>query len=168
VGSGFDVLVVPVRATAERFRGGIDAFATDRSDKPSNYTGVGVACSNGCARQQATERVLRGMTFTYRVRIRNTGNGVDHIRVRLYQTGSKSSIRRIQVLRNGNQDITARVTDGSYVAKDVRPGAEIYLWVRVTVKTTAVPGRVNYIAISGQSTRMPRVKDVARLRTTVR
>ena len=83
-------------------------------------------------------------------------------------TGSKASIRRIQVLRNGNQDITARVTDGSYVAKDVNPGAEVYLWVRVTVKTSAVPGRVNYIAISGQSTRMPRIKDVARLRTTVR
>jgi hypothetical protein len=167
-GSGFDEIVVPVRATAEPFRGGIDVFATDRTDKPSNYTGVGVACANACARQEAFERVLRGMTFTYRVRIRNTGNGVDDIRIRLTQTGSKASIRRIQVLRNGNQDITARVTDGSYVAKDVNPGAEVYLWVRVTVKTNAVPGRVNYIAISGQSTRMPRVKDVARLRTTVR
>jgi hypothetical protein len=167
-GTGFDEIPVPVRATAEPFRGGIDVFVTDRRDKPSNYAGIGVACGDSCARQEAAERVLRGMTFTYRVRIRNTANGVDDIRIRLTQTGSKSSIRRIQVLRNGNQDITARVTDGSYVAKDVNPRAEIYLWVRVTVKTTAVPGSINYIAISGQSTRTPRIIDVARLRTTVR
>jgi hypothetical protein len=168
VGAGFDEIVVPVRATAEPFRGGIDVIVTDRTDKPSNYAGVGVACTSSCAKQEAAKRVLRGMTFTYRVRIRNTGNGVDDIRIRLTQTGSKSSIRRIQVLRNGNQDITARVTDGSYVARDVNPRAEVYLWVRVTVRTTAVPGSINYIAISGQSSRMTRVVDVARLRTTVR
>ncbi len=168
VGTGFDEIQVPVTATAEPFKAKIDAFVTDGTDKPSNYVGKGVYCANSCARQQVTEVVRRGNTVTYRVRIRNNGNGVDTIRVRLYQTGSKASIQRIQVLRNGNQDVTSRVSNGSYVARDVNPGAEIYFWVRVTVKTAAVPGRVNYVIISGQSSRTPSVKDVVRMRTTVR
>ncbi len=102
------------------------------------------------------------------MRIRNSGNGVDDLRVRLTQTGSKASIQRIQVLRNGNQDVTSRVSNGSYVARDVNPDAEIYFWVRVTVRRAAVVGRVNYVILSGQSTRTPTVKDNVRARTTVR
>ncbi|MFN8519706.1 MAG: choice-of-anchor D domain-containing protein [Chloroflexota bacterium] len=168
IGSGFDEIQVPVTATAEPFKAKVDAFVTDKTDRPSNYVGVGVYCKASCPQQQAVETVTRGRTFTYRVRIRNNGNGVDDIRVRLYQTGSKASIQRIQVLRNGNQDVTSRVTNGSYVARDMNPGAEIYFWVRVTVRTNAVPGRVNYVQLSGQSTRTPSVQDVVRARTTVR
>jgi hypothetical protein len=167
-GTGFDEIEVPVTANAEAFKAKVDAFVTDKTDKPSNYVGVGVYCKSSCSQQQAAESVSRGRTFTYRVRIRNNGNGVDNIRVRLYQTGSKASIKRIKVLRNGNQDVTSKVTNGSYVAKDMNPGAEIYFWVRITVQPSAVRGRVNYVQISGQSTRTTTVKDVVRAKTTVR
>jgi hypothetical protein len=167
-GTGFDEIIVPVTATAEAFKAKIDAFVTNKTDKSWNYHGKWVYCGTACARQQAAQLGRRGKTITYRVRVRNDGNGVDDIRVRLYQTASKASIQRIQVLRNGNQDVTARVSNGSYVARDVDPGAEIYFWVRVTVKAEATPGRVNYVIISGQSTRTPRVKDYVRMRTTVR
>ncbi|MEZ4597320.1 MAG: choice-of-anchor D domain-containing protein [Chloroflexota bacterium] len=168
VGTGFDAIEVPVTATAAAFKAKVDAFVTDKTDRPANYVGVGVYCRSSCPEQQAVESVARGRTFTYRVRIRNNGNGVDAIRVRLYQTGSKASIQRIRVLRNGNQDVTSRVTNGSYVARDMNPGAEIYFWVKVTVRTSAVRGRVNYVQISGQSTRTSSVKDVVRAKTKVR
>ncbi|MFN8519705.1 MAG: choice-of-anchor D domain-containing protein [Chloroflexota bacterium] len=164
----FDEILVPLTATAEPFQAKVDAFVTAKSDKPSKYVGIGVFCRSSCWQQQAERTVGRGATFTYRVRVRNSGNGVDDIRVRLYQTNSKSSIRKVEVLRNGNQDVTSRVTNGSYVARDVNPGAEIYFWVRVSVAAHAPSDRVNTILISGQSTRTPKVKDVVRTKTTVR
>jgi hypothetical protein len=167
-GTGFDEIVVPVTATAEPFRARIDAFITSKADKPGKYVGIGAFCLVACPSQQVDRAAIRGATVTYRVRIRNSGNGVDDIRVRLTQTKSKSSIRRIQVLRNGNQDVTSRVTDGSYVARDVVPGGEIYFWVRVTVAVHAPSDRINTTILSGQSTRAPKVKDVVRARTTVR
>src|SRR4029079_14154777 len=102
---------------AEPFRAKVDGFVTDRTDRPSNYVGVGIYCRSSCGQQQVSESCFGGRTFTYRVRIRNNGNGVDDIRVRLYQTGSKASIRRIQVLRNGNHDVTSRATNGNSVPR---------------------------------------------------
>jgi hypothetical protein len=168
LGAGFEEIVVPVTATAEPFKARVDAFITAKSDKPSKYVGIGAFCNSSCWQQQAERTVGRGATFTYRVRVRNGGNGVDDLRIRLYQTRSKSSIRRIQVLRNGNQDVTSRVSDGSYLARDVNPGAEIYFWVRVTVATHAPSAVSNTVIISGQSTRTPKVKDFVRARTTIR
>jgi hypothetical protein len=167
-GTDFDEILVPLTATAEPFKAKVDAFVTSKADKPAKYVGIGVFCKSACSNQQATRTVGRGATFTYRVRIRNGANGVDDIRVRLYQTNSKSSIRKIRVLRNGNQDVTPKVMDGSYVAKDMNPGAEIYFWVRVTVAAHAPSDRVNTVVISGQSTRTPKAKDFVRARTTVR
>jgi len=167
-GTDFDPIPVPLTANAEPFRARVDAFVTAKADKPAKYVGIGIVCRSSCWQQQAERTVGRGATFTYRVRIRNAGNGPDDIRVRLGQTNSKSSIRRIQVLRNGNQDVTNRVSNGNYVARDVNPGAEIYFWVRVTVADHAPSNRINTIVISGQSTRTPKVKDVVRARTTVR
>jgi len=167
-GTGFSEILVPVTATGEPFKARVDAFITHKSDKPWHYIGRGVYCKASCPQQQVTETARHGTTVLYRVRIRNNGNGVDDIRVRLYQTASKSSVERIQVLRNGNQDVTSKVANGSYVANDVNPGAEIYFWVRVTLKSSAVPGRVNVVILSGQSSRTPRVKDYVRALTTVR
>ena len=85
-GTGFDEIVVPVMATAEAFRARVDAFVTNSTDKSRNYHGKGIYCGSACARQQVALFGRRGKTITYRVRIRNDGNGVDDLRVRLYQT----------------------------------------------------------------------------------
>jgi hypothetical protein len=133
-----------------------------------DYVGQGIFCSSVCSQQSVSRSVSRGQTFTYRVKIKNVANGVDSIKARLNQGGSKAIVKSIKVLLNGNTDVTSEFVNGGYTIRNLHPGSYAYFWVQIKLVPNAHVGNTNAIVITGQSVRQSAVKDVAQAETTAR
>ena len=166
-GTGFSHLQVPVTATAAPFVAKVDAYISPNQDTNADYVGRNVYCSSACNQQAVTKVTQKNKTTTYRVRVRNNGNGVDSIRVRFSQSGSKTIVKKVKILSNGNQDVTSAVTAGGYVVSDLNPGASAYFWVQVTLTSNATSGKINSAVLWGQSVRTTTVKDYVQGKTKV-
>ncbi|MBX3031574.1 MAG: choice-of-anchor D domain-containing protein, partial [Chloroflexi bacterium] len=164
-GTGFPNTPLQLAAQSSPRIDKIDGRISSNGDVSANYVGAGVFCATPCDAQTVSKDVQKGKTFNYRVRIQNAGNGKDGIRVQLTQSGSKAIVQSIKVLRNGNQDVTTQVTNGTYVVNNVNPGSNIYFWVQIKLKANAPVGKVNQIIVTGTSTSTTSIKDVLRAKT---
>ena len=166
-GSGFAPVSVPVHGQSVPFTAKVDASISKTTDTPSEYVGVGLFCSAVCTQQTVYKNTQGGHWAVYRLRVKNVGNGRDSFKLRLTQGGSKSIVQDIKVLRNGNQDVTAQVTNAGYVIRDVNPGSDAYFWVKVKIKSGATLGKSNGMILTAQSQRQTAVKDTNQARTKV-
>ncbi len=165
-GSGFPTVSVDLSGQGVPFAAKVDAYISKKTNAASDYVGQGVFCAAICSQQSVSQNVKQGKNFTYRVKIKNVGNGIDSIKARLTQGGSKAIIKSIKVLLNGNTDVTSKFVNGGYTIKSVHPGAYAYFWVTVTLTPNAHIGNTNAIVVTGQSIRQSAVKDVVQGKST--
>ena len=145
----------------------VDAYIT-KATSNTDYVGQGIFCTAICDAQSVSRSVSQGATFTYRVKIKNVANGIDSIKARLNQGGSKAIVKSIKVLLNGNVDVTSQFVNGGYTIKNLHPGSYAYFWVQIKLVSNAHIGNTNSIVITGQSVRQSPVKDVVQALTTAK
>ncbi len=125
----------------------------------------------------------KGTTVTYRVKVKNVGDGQDDIAVQLDLSGSTAIVDKVKVLRvsyhadkahparakrTSKLGVTSKVTHDGYTIQDLDPGSYAYFLVQVTLDRHAHSGRTSDIVITTQSLHDPSVTDVVRGRVTVR
>ena len=167
-GTGFSPTSLDVTGTGVPFAAKVDAYISKKTNANGDYVGKGIFCSKVCSQQSVSTSGHQGKTITFRVKVKNAGNGVDNIKVRLTQGGSKAIVKSITVLLNGNTDVTSKVVNAGYTLRNLHPGSYGYFWVQVTLKSNAHIGNTNAVVISGQSIRQSAVKDVVQGKTTAK
>ena len=164
-GTGFSPVTADVHGQSVPFAAKVDMIITKTKTTPYSYIGAGLFCTAACDNQTVFQNVKKGTSFTYRIRVKNVGNGRDSIKLRLSQAGSKAIVESIKVLRDGNVDVTSKVLNAGYVIKDLNPGADAYFWIKVKLKSNATVGNSNGVVLNGQSQRQTNVKDVNQARS---
>jgi photosystem II stability/assembly factor-like uncharacterized protein len=110
-----------------------------------------------------TARAHRGRTRTFLARFENAGSAVDGIRLHGCRSSRGFSVRYFA----GRTEITARVAKGSYVLRDLRPGARRTVAMRVKAVRHARIGAVKSCRLTGSSTAAPVRTDAVRGEVTV-
>ncbi len=165
-GSGFSPVTAAVTGKGVPFVAKVDGYITKEPEN-SGYVGQGIFCASHCSAQTVAKTVQKGKTYTYRIKLKNVGNGRDGIKAKLSQGGSKAIIESITVLRDGNVDVTSQFLNAGYTIRNLNPGSYAYFWVKVKLTSNATSGNTNGVIITAASLRNSAVKDVIRANTTV-
>lgn len=119
------------------------------------YTGSDTINDTGFD-QSVTSSVAAGRTRTYQVAIANQGTVPDRFRVTSTDTHPSFTTRFLA----GTQDVTTRVTAGTYRTPEVGPGKRFTLTVKVTAKAGTGPGLQARTAVTSRSVEEPELEDV--------
>lgn len=152
--SAVAVAVVPCRPDAE--------IAASRT---APFVGDGVYLTTAGGAQLGVARVAARDTAVFPVRIGNDGEVAADVRLGGASTGASGFTVAV---RRGGQDITAAVLTGTYVVRDLAPGATVTVQVRVTAGGRSVVGSSRKVDLTVSSSATPTLVDVVRARATRR
>ena len=164
-GTGFAPVTAAVHGKGVPFAAKVDGYITKEPPTPGTSARASSARAMCPADRAGPSR--RATTFTYRVKIKNLGNGRDSIKAQAGPGRFEGHHPEHHGAPGRQRRCHAQFLNAGYTIRNLNPGGYAYFWVKVKLKSNATSGNTNAIKITGQSVRKSTVKDVVRAKTTV-